>query len=79
MFGDLEIILVLKRYCIFLEQHDTSKCSDGSGGNYIMFPKATSGTDSNNRKFSDCSKGYVSPVIETKGQGSNGCFKGWCE
>jgi hypothetical protein len=31
-----------------------------------MFPKATSGTDSNNRKFSKCSRDYIAPVLQTK-------------
>ena len=37
-----------------------------------MFPKATSGTDSNNRKFSTCSIDYISPVLETK---ADQCFQ----
>lgn len=59
----------------FGAKHDPGQCSGQVGGNFIMFPKATSGADLNNRKFSSCSVAYVSPVIETKGQGNNGCFK----
>ena len=36
-----------------------------------MFPKATSGNDGNNRKFSQCSIDYISPVLDTK----NECFQ----
>jgi hypothetical protein len=37
-----------------------------------MFRKATSGTDSNNRKFSTCSRDYISAVLQTK---AASCFK----
>jgi fructose-1,6-bisphosphatase len=37
-----------------------------------MFPKATSGTDSNNRKFSKCSRDYIAPVLQTK---ADNCLK----
>ncbi|XP_046857676.1 disintegrin and metalloproteinase domain-containing protein 10-like isoform X2 [Xenia sp. Carnegie-2017] len=55
----------------FGAQHDSSECSSQVGGNYIMFPKATSGTDPNNRKFSKCSIDYISPVLAAKAD----CFK----
>ncbi|XP_028399321.1 disintegrin and metalloproteinase domain-containing protein 10-like [Dendronephthya gigantea] len=55
----------------FGAKHDPSSCSGGSGGNYIMFPKATSGTESNNRKFSECSRDYISDVLQKK----SGCFE----
>lgn len=56
----------------FGSQHDSGNCGENSDGNFIMFPKATSGNDPNNRKFSDCSKRYIAPVIETK---RDDCFQ----
>eukprot|EP00794_Sanderia_malayensis_P019475 gene19475-21398_t len=62
----------------FGAQHDpsasTSTCSPGStgGGNYIMYPSATSGSDANNYKFSKCSKDYIGPVLQAK---SHICFE----
>ena len=57
-------------------QHDpstTSTCSPGgSRGNYIMYPRATDGTDSNNNQFSQCSIDSIRPVLQTK----SGCFTG---
>lgn len=56
----------------FGAKHDSGDCGSTTDGNYIMFPKATSGTDPNNRKFSKCSVDYVSPVLETKAES---CFQ----
>ncbi|XP_076444625.1 disintegrin and metalloproteinase domain-containing protein 10-like isoform X2 [Babylonia areolata] len=38
--------------------------SDAASGNYIMFPSATSGDKPNNNKFSKCSIGNMSLIIE---------------
>lgn len=61
----------------FGSQHDKvadAKCSPGSdgGGNYIMYPKATSGSEPNNYKFSTCSKNYIGTVLNAK---ARICFK----
>nr|XP_039260470.1 disintegrin and metalloproteinase domain-containing protein 10-like [Styela clava] len=60
----------------FGSPHDSgSQCTPGesfrSVGNYIMFASATSGQKDNNRKFSDCSKGNMSRVLEAK---KDDCF-----
>lgn len=55
-------------------QHDplSGECAPGSrnGGNYIMYPRATSGRDKNNNKFSPCSVKMMWGVIQKKGR----CF-----
>ncbi|XP_065063953.1 disintegrin and metalloproteinase domain-containing protein 10-like [Rhopilema esculentum] len=62
----------------FGAQHDpvsnSPQCSPGSagGGNFIMYPRATSGSDSNNYKFSKCSRDYIGPVLNAK---ADICFK----
>ena len=38
-----------------------------------MYPRATSGSDSNNYKFSKCSRDYIGPVLNAK---ADICFKG---
>ena len=37
-----------------------------------MYPRATSGSEANNYKFSSCSKNYIGPVLVAK---SDVCFK----
>ncbi|EDO41812.1 predicted protein, partial [Nematostella vectensis] len=65
----------------FGSPHDpeiTSACSPGdSDGNYIMFPRATSGEKSNNRKFSTCSRDKMYLVLQAKGicDQEKCCFK----
>ncbi|XP_065658386.1 disintegrin and metalloproteinase domain-containing protein 10 isoform X2 [Hydra vulgaris] len=60
----------------FGSQHDpatTGDCSPGgSDGNFIMFPRATSGSEKNNFEFSTCSKNYIWSVLSSK---SSICFK----
>lgn len=59
----------------FGAKHDPASgdCAPGGLlGNFIMYPRATSGSDSNNYKFSSCSKGYIWPVLQAK---SAICFK----
>ena len=66
-------IALTKFSSINKHQHDPSgTCSPGSsnGGNYIMYAKATSGSEDNNFKFSQCSKNYMWPVIQAK----SSCF-----
>ncbi|ESO85097.1 hypothetical protein LOTGIDRAFT_235956 [Lottia gigantea] len=54
---------------------DNVTCTpSGTGGNYIMYPKATSGKQTNNQFFSTCSINYMSPIITSRGTGLNGCF-----
>jgi len=58
----------------FGSQHDPAgACSPGQsgGGNFIMYAKATSGSDTNNFKFSQCSKNYIWPVLQAR---SPTCF-----
>ncbi|XP_033757369.1 disintegrin and metalloproteinase domain-containing protein 10-like [Pecten maximus] len=65
----------------FGSQHDPENqgtCSPGSGngGNFIMFPMATSGHEANNQMFSSCSVGYMSPILTAKARDTTkGCFK----
>ncbi|XP_050396722.2 disintegrin and metalloproteinase domain-containing protein 10 [Patella vulgata] len=47
----------------------------GSSGNYLMYPKATTGEENNNLKFSPCSISQMGPIIQTRGSSSVGCFK----
>lgn len=57
---------------------DDSKCSPGmnNGGNYIMYRRATTGTDRNNRNFSECSTAQMGPIIHSLVQNPNKfCFK----
>ncbi|XP_065302816.1 disintegrin and metalloproteinase domain-containing protein 10-like isoform X3 [Dermacentor albipictus] len=59
--------------------HDsTPECRPGSPlGNYIMFPRATTGLEPNNRRFSPCSRRsmglLVRSILENKGDREN-CF-----
>ncbi|XP_021364207.1 disintegrin and metalloproteinase domain-containing protein 10-like [Mizuhopecten yessoensis] len=65
----------------FGSQHDpetAGTCSPGTGngGNFIMFPMATSGYEVNNQKFSTCSVAYMAPILESRARdATNGCFK----
>ena len=60
----------------FGSQHDeTSDCINQPGGNYIMYPQATDGSQTNNRLFSPCSITAMSAVIDVKGAGPEGCFE----
>lgn len=57
---------------------DDSQCSPGmnKGGNYIMYRRATTGTDNNNRNFSQCSKDQMGPVIHSLVENpTKFCFK----
>lgn len=57
---------------------DDTLCSPGmnKGGNYIMYRRATTGTDRNNRNFSQCSKDQMGPVIHSLIQNpTKFCFK----
>lgn len=56
---------------------DDSLCSPGptKGGNYIMYRRATTGTDANNRNFSECSRDQMGPILHALVQGSKFCFK----
>ena len=57
---------------------DDSNCSPGmnKGGNFIMYRRATTGTDRNNRNFSQCSKDQMGPVIHSLVQNPiKFCFK----
>ena len=61
-------------------QHDsTSNCAPGGNeGNYIMFARATSGDQKNNRLFSPCSRSSMNGVMDVKGRciEAKCCFKG---
>ncbi|XP_078360302.1 LOW QUALITY PROTEIN: disintegrin and metalloproteinase domain-containing protein 10-like [Oculina patagonica] len=54
----------------FGSPHDTSsECAPGgSEGNYIMFARATSGDQKNNRLFSPCSREKMNAVMDVKGR-----------
>jgi len=55
----------------------TARCSPGDalGGNYIMFPHASTGSQPNNDEFSECSRDMMARLITGKGQDtSSGCF-----
>nr|CAG4651655.1 EOG090X02I4 [Triops cancriformis] len=50
----------------------------GQNGNYIMFASATSGERPNNSKFSTCSTGNVSSVLDALQEGrKKNCFTEW--
>ncbi len=62
-------------------QHDSSsECAPGgSEGNYIMFARATSGDQKNNRLFSPCSTEKMNAVMDVKGRCNDDvkcCFQG---
>ncbi|XP_060066641.1 disintegrin and metalloproteinase domain-containing protein 10-like [Ylistrum balloti] len=58
------------------ESQGTCTPGSGNGGNFIMFPRATSGYEANNQMFSSCSVDYMSPILDAKArETSNGCFK----
>lgn len=61
----------------FGSSHDmsTACAPGGSQGNYIMYFRATSGSDPNNERFSPCSRDIMGSVIAVKGQGTTGCFE----
>ena len=70
----------------FGSEHDPDDgiCSPGSsnakagsgGGNFIMYRRATTGTDLNNRNFSQCSKDQMGPVLHSLVENRNKfCFK----
>ncbi|KAJ8317094.1 hypothetical protein KUTeg_004998 [Tegillarca granosa] len=48
---------------------DTNQCSPKAeeGGKFIMYPRATSGSQTNNQIFSPCSKRFMFQVIRNKG------------
>lgn len=51
----------------FGSPHDTTaECIPSSGGNYIMYPSATDGSQPNNNKFSPCSREIMARTIEAK-------------
>ncbi|XP_065909554.1 disintegrin and metalloproteinase domain-containing protein 10-like isoform X2 [Dysidea avara] len=52
----------------FGSPHDeTAECIPSSGGNYIMYPSATDGSQPNNNKFSPCSQDIMGRTIAAKG------------
>ena len=66
----------------FYLQHDSgAACTPGENtfggigtqGNYIMYARATSGNDYNNDRFSECSIGNISRVLEAR---KDLCFVG---
>lgn len=60
-------------------QHDyPQECRPGGqNGNYIMFASATSGDRPNNSKFSTCSIGNISNVLDAiEDEKKWNCFKG---
>lgn len=64
----------------FGSPHDyPSQCRPGgTDGNYIMFASATSGERPNNSKFSNCSKGNISSVLDAIEEGKKkNCFTEW--
>jgi len=64
----------------FGSPHDyPSQCRPGGvDGNYIMFASATSGERPNNSKFSECSKGNISSVLDAIEEGKKkNCFTEW--
>ncbi|CAI8036894.1 Disintegrin and metalloproteinase domain-containing protein 10 [Geodia barretti] len=62
----------------FGSEHDpeSSDCAPGgSGGNFIMYAFATSGSQGNNNRFSTCSRESMRLFIRTRGQeGDDACF-----
>ncbi|XP_069140541.1 disintegrin and metalloproteinase domain-containing protein 10-like [Argopecten irradians] len=56
------------------ETQGTCSPGSGNGGNYIMFPSATSGNEANNQMFSSCSIGYMHPILAAKARDVDGCF-----
>nr|CAG4648533.1 EOG090X02I4 [Polyphemus pediculus] len=64
----------------FGSPHDyPSHCRPGDqNGNYIMFASATSGDRPNNSKFSNCSVGNISSVLDAIEEGKKkNCFTEW--
>lgn len=62
-------------------QHDfPPECRPGGlHGNYIMFASATSGDRPNNSKFSKCSIGNISNVLDAiEDNKKRNCFTGMC-
>ena len=63
----------------FGSPHDTdgSTCAPGgTNGNYIMYSHATSGSQSNNFKYSTCSLSNMTSVLVNRISASNFCFEG---
>ena len=61
----------------FGSQHDTDECNNAGNNNYVMFPFASDGKDSNNNQFSQCSKDMIYPFIRDRAQSTDdnvGCF-----
>ena len=67
---------------LFFLQHDSgAACTPGAKsvfgigtqGNYIMYAQATSGNNYNNDRFSECSIGNISRVLEAR---KDACFVG---
>jgi len=62
---------------VTLLQHDmTVSCTGDANGNYIMFPHASTGSQPNNDRFSQCSRDMMTRLITDKGQLDEpiGCF-----
>lgn len=73
-------IAILTFRFVFRSQHDYPQtCRPGGlNGNYIMFASATSGDRPNNSKFSLCSVGNVSSVLDAIEENKKrNCFKGY--
>ena len=59
-------------------QHDpaTTECQPSTGGNYIMFASASTGSQPNNDAFSPCSIRAMEAIITSRAQQPTGCFIG---
>lgn len=63
----------------FGAEHDAEgQCVPGekNGGNFIMYSRATTGTQPNNRNFSQCSKDSMGKVMFSLVNSPKFCFKG---
>jgi disintegrin and metalloproteinase domain-containing protein 10 len=58
--------------------HDTtSACQPGSsgGGNYIMYPRSSTGTLTNNARYSPCTIASMNPFVQNVASGTKNCFQ----
>jgi hypothetical protein len=68
-------------YVLYLQHDYPQECRPGgSSGNFIMFASATSGDRPNNSKFSSCSIGNISNVLDAiEDNKKRNCFSGECD
>jgi hypothetical protein len=61
----------------FGAQHDTGACVPGNsgGGNFLMYSRATTGSQLNNNRFSSCSQSQMGLIVNSLARSPKFCLK----